>query len=383
MGFGQFIEHFAAIIEELWLPVAWDDILGRKYLVALKSAAKRERTEEARSADPGTILAELESIKNWIDSHPGHLDFIKSNMVKPLNCGEDLLEFVCYAPDAHAIREIGKVLSDALSDARVDPDSPWVVLSPEKLPVDAKWNLLSSVMLLRWGKAEFLFCGDAEKGTWDRILGTAEAPKQPGRVDWRVTYVKIGHHGSHTGLNDRLYGYLASNSSPVGVLTPFNLGSPDKRLPTVDGIQAYGSNLDSTYTTCMKSSLHAGTWEQPVEEEATSVGLRPEQLTGVLEQYLVEYPSLAQALCSASEEQLAQWLSSSDGIPAHMLEEFELRPELAFAFHAVIQEMLSAATGPDAFSIENQFRVSHYFTDSGQLQSRELGNGTGRLAKPT
>jgi hypothetical protein len=377
MGFSHFIEHFAANIHELWLPDGWNEIRGRKYLAALKARKKCERTEEGLSADPGTILAELQSIDRW----GGRRDYIKSDMVKRLVCGEHMLEFVFLAPDARALDEAQKVVSDALGKARVDDDSPWIVLKPEALPADARWNLLSTVMLLRWGKVELLFCGDAESGTWDRIIGTEAAPKQPGLVDWCVTYVKIGHHGSNSGLNDHLYGYLGCNSDPVGVLTPFNHGSPDKRLPTSNGVAVYGAHLGATYTTCRRSSLHAGVWQQPPEQKSADLGLPPERLTTVIERYLLENPSLAAVLCSASEEQVGQWLSSSEGIPAHMLDEFELRPELAFDFHPVIRQPLLAATGLGAHSVENQFRVSHYFTDTGGLHRCELGSGAGTLVK--
>jgi len=381
MGFGQFIDHFTAIIEELWVPDAWFSTLGRKYLAALKAYRKCDHTEEEQSADPGTILNELERIEDWMVRHPDHYDFIKSGMVKPLDCGGESLEFVCYAPDAQAMRKIGEVHSQILREAQSVPDRPWDVLRPEKLPSDGRWNLISTVILLRWRQVEFLFCGDAEEGTWNRILGTPEAPKRPSGTDWRVNLVKIGHHGSHTGLNDRLYDYLAGNSNPIGVLTPFCRIRRDSRLPTLAGIGAFSPNLFSTYTTCWQHSLHAGSWEQSPDEEATEFGIRAEELDGVLERYLREYPSLVNALRSASLQQLEHWLASPDAIPAEILEEVEVRPELADSFHPVIRELLLAVAQPDAFSIENQFRVSHRFDDTGELQYCELGTGTGKLTE--
>jgi beta-lactamase superfamily II metal-dependent hydrolase len=54
-------------------------------------------------------------------------------------------------------------------------------------------NGTSLVLLLEIGRARLLFCGDAQWGTWRRIL--AHGP-------WRellshTTFLKVGHHGSH------------------------------------------------------------------------------------------------------------------------------------------------------------------------------------------
>jgi len=59
--------------------------------------------------------------------------------------------------------------------------------------VDRFLNGESLVLLIELGEARLLFPGDAEVGTWTKILDTPAARALAGKA----TFLKFGHHGSH------------------------------------------------------------------------------------------------------------------------------------------------------------------------------------------
>jgi hypothetical protein len=69
-------------------------------------------------------------------------------------------------------------------------------------------NGTSLVLTFALGNALLLFAGDAQWGTWKRILASPEAMAL---VD-RATFLKVGHHGSHNATPRRLVEALGSHA---------------------------------------------------------------------------------------------------------------------------------------------------------------------------
>lgn len=58
-------------------------------------------------------------------------------------------------------------------------------------------NGTSLVLLLRFGDTTLLFPGDAQWGTWDRMLHDPETED----LLRTVNFYKVGHHGSHNATH--------------------------------------------------------------------------------------------------------------------------------------------------------------------------------------
>jgi beta-lactamase superfamily II metal-dependent hydrolase len=87
------------------------------------------------------------------------------------------------------------------------------VLAAEK--VDSMINSTSLVLMLEIGKARLLLAGDAEWGTWKRILEDEEA-----RTLLRgATFFKVGHHGSHNATAKTLVEKILPRGIPAMIST--------------------------------------------------------------------------------------------------------------------------------------------------------------------
>lgn len=106
------------------------------------------------------------------------------------------------------------------------------VFAAEK--VDGMINSTSLVLVLEVGKARLLLPGDAEWGTWKRILDDEEA-----RALLRgATFFKVGHHGSHNATSKTLVEKILPRGIPAMISTQQGEGKYRNNIPLTDLLTA-------------------------------------------------------------------------------------------------------------------------------------------------
>jgi hypothetical protein len=99
------------------------------------------------------------------------------------------------------------------------------VFAAEKL--DSMINSTSLVLILEIGKARLLLPGDAEWGTWKRVLQDEEA-----RTLLRgATFLKVGHHGSHNATAKTLVEKVLPRKIPAMISTQQGEGTYRNNIP--------------------------------------------------------------------------------------------------------------------------------------------------------
>jgi beta-lactamase superfamily II metal-dependent hydrolase len=100
--------------------------------------------------------------------------------------------------------------------------------------VDGMINSTSLVLVLEIGKARLLLPGDAEWGTWKRILANDEA-----RTLLRgATFFKVGHHGSHNATSKSLVEKFLPRGIPAMISTQKGAGTYRNNIPLGDLLTA-------------------------------------------------------------------------------------------------------------------------------------------------
>jgi beta-lactamase superfamily II metal-dependent hydrolase len=97
--------------------------------------------------------------------------------------------------------------------------------------VDGFLNGESLVLMLELGKARLLLTGDAEVGSWMKILGDPDALA----IASSATFLKVGHHGSHNAtplvfLKEHLAAKTPAAMSTQEGEGPFRRGIPRKEI---------------------------------------------------------------------------------------------------------------------------------------------------------
>lgn len=100
--------------------------------------------------------------------------------------------------------------------------------------VDTMVNSTSLVLVLQIGKARLLLPGDAEWGTWKRIL----ANKASVRILKGATFFKVGHHGSHNATSKTLVEKVLPRSIPAMISTQEGPGNYRKNIPLKELLEA-------------------------------------------------------------------------------------------------------------------------------------------------
>jgi len=107
-----------------------------------------------------------------------------------------------------------------------------VVFAAEK--VDGMINSTCLVLVLQIGKARLLLPGDAEWGTWKRILDNAAARA----LVHGATFFKVGHHGSHNATSKTLVEKVLPRKIPAMVSTQQGPGKYRNNIPLADLMEA-------------------------------------------------------------------------------------------------------------------------------------------------
>lgn len=107
------------------------------------------------------------------------------------------------------------------------------VFAAQKL--DGMINSTSLVLVLQIGKARLLLPGDAEWGTWKRILDDSDA-----RTLVRgATFFKVGHHGSHNATSKTLVEKVLPRKLPAMISTQQGPGNYRNNIPLADLMDAF------------------------------------------------------------------------------------------------------------------------------------------------
>ncbi len=102
----------------------------------------------------------------------------------------------------------------------------------------ADHNLISSALLIQFGRTRIILGGDVENEGWQHVLDDKPVD------DLSAHAVKVSHHGSKNGFCLGLWDRFSAGSKPVAILTPF----ASKALPqreALDHIQARASSIHS------------------------------------------------------------------------------------------------------------------------------------------
>jgi beta-lactamase superfamily II metal-dependent hydrolase len=100
--------------------------------------------------------------------------------------------------------------------------------------LDGMINSTSLVLILEIGKARLLLPGDAEWGTWKRILQDEEA-----RTLLRgATFLKVGHHGSHNATAKTLVEKILPRKIPAMISTQQGEGTYRHNIPLAELLAA-------------------------------------------------------------------------------------------------------------------------------------------------
>ncbi len=119
--------------------------------------------------------------------------------------------------------------TDRMDDLAHNADA---VFAAEK--VDGMINSTSLVLVLEIGKARLLLPGDAEWGTWKRILDD-EAARALVRG---ATFFKVGHHGSHNASSKTLIEKTLPAAIPAMISTQEGPGKYRNHIPLPDLLKA-------------------------------------------------------------------------------------------------------------------------------------------------
>lgn len=104
--------------------------------------------------------------------------------------------------------------------------------------VDDMINSTSLVLVLEIGSARLLLPGDAEWGTWKRILANNKARS----LLRGATFFKVGHHGSHNATSKTLVEKVLPREIPAMVSTQAGTGKYRNNIPLQDLLTALGEH---------------------------------------------------------------------------------------------------------------------------------------------
>jgi hypothetical protein len=344
-----------------------------KYLLWLKRQNRQEYTEGELGLPSGSILKELHEVKKWVEEHkdkvayfaPGRYDEILMNNDK----GKVCIRFL--APTDRFLSDLFGWLDPIWSQIRFRGNE--CIIPCDQLPSEPNLNHLSAVMVLSWKKARLLLCGDAETKTWEQIPVTGS--ELDNRNDVVVGWVKISHHGSDNGYNQKFLSSLKV-LKPVGVLTPFYRGQEEKRLPSAKGLSDLHPCFRTICSTCLEKCKHIDGWRNLEIVGTTEMEVLP---TSWVAQITLQ-PELLKALASFPEKELQGWNAEDFELPTAWFGDILKNPELVRLFRPSVRDKVESAVDVTLKGPEHRFRVSYSFDDNGQPIPISLKNGAGIYA---
>lgn len=145
---------------------------------------------------------------------------------------------------------------------------------PLRKAIPGTGNLTSVVLSIDWPGSSVLLGADMESSP-DRRRGwgaIVSATQQVG--GWlKADLVKIPHHGSHTGHDDRMWSTLL-HPHPISVVAPFGKGPIARRPPTSGDIRRISERSRTMFVTARRSSARL-----PRRDVAVTRSLREGMIT--------------------------------------------------------------------------------------------------------
>ena len=196
-------------------------------------------------ADEDIILSYLEQkgishLNYVIATHP-HEDHIGS-MAAIIN---KIPIDIFYLPDATHTTSTYNAMIEALELSTIDVREayagvqiPWQTgkmefVAPRRYSEYKSLNNYSAVILLQYGKTNFLFCGDAEKESEEEILATYSLPQ--------ISILKTGHHGSSTSSSSNFLGAIRPTIALICCGENNDYGHPHRE--TLQNLNKIGSKI--------------------------------------------------------------------------------------------------------------------------------------------
>jgi beta-lactamase superfamily II metal-dependent hydrolase len=164
-----------------------------------------------------------------------------------------------YNPDPKVEPYDGRLLPDEIERVKDLAQSADGVFAAEK--VDGMINSTSLVLMLEIGKARLLLPGDAEWGTWKRILESKDAHALLGGA----TFFKVGHHGSHNATSKTLVEKVLPRQIPAMISTQQGPGNYRNNIP----LQELMTALEENQINYVRSDRAGAPLPPGFEQEAT------------------------------------------------------------------------------------------------------------------
>ncbi|ULA70028.1 MAG: ComEC family competence protein [Nitrospira sp.] len=150
------------------------------------------------------------------------LALLAANNASPGQLGSTPFSDTWQVPDEEQGFRLDSIEIDRLKKLAQGAD---IIFAAEKL--DGMINSTSLVLVLQVGKARLLLPGDAEWGTWKRILEDDDA-----RALLRgATFLKIGHHGSHNATSRTLLETILPREISAMISTQAGVGNFRNNIP--------------------------------------------------------------------------------------------------------------------------------------------------------
>lgn len=362
LGLSCLADEFA--INEFWVFQPFPAGHLHQYYDALCRARTREALEELLDLPAGTISLELGRFNHAIARQ--HRE--TGARVRQLRMSTDLhvcdgqvlvhrltpSDDICHTYQQQLVRATESIFADGPT------------LKTGWQPPDIDHNLASGGLLLEFGKTRLLFMADAEKPLWRDWLSA-----NPSVFLSPVHFLKAAHHGSANGYLGDLYNCLSSAEFTFAVVTPFNQGR--KQLPSGEGIRAIAPHVEKLYCANRTVAHHStgldwaevepfsplppvpGHWAAQCAKEPALIALLHPRAggTGTAPDPAVVVPLRWSQDCQRDHRLLAL-----------------LRPEIR-----------DRDVVPGSFRAVDDFRVSVYYDDHGNVLELEVGRGAGLLRK--
>jgi beta-lactamase superfamily II metal-dependent hydrolase len=107
--------------------------------------------------------------------------------------------------------------------------------------LDGMINSTSLVLVLQIGTARLVLPGDAEWGTWKRIVKPEEAQEARALLS-RASFLKVGHHGSHNATAKSLVEKILPHKIPAMISTQQGPGTYRNNIPLQELLDAFDAN---------------------------------------------------------------------------------------------------------------------------------------------
>lgn len=232
-GMSHILKHFKGNIAHFW---RFGGVHIREILSYLKKdAISRYDSEQTESAEELHRILRLvrQYRKENLIKRVVHMSDFKP-LYKDDICQDNRrkeLRIFSLGPSTKQIERYQETLKNCfLPDGNVDPGSS-----------KPRHNMVSGVLLIRYGYTQVVLGGDAEKPVWDDILEDELRPSIYAHA------VKVSHHGSNTGVTENLWATLVKRRECFGIIVPFLR----EHLPDKEAVEHIQNKTQDIYTTSL------------------------------------------------------------------------------------------------------------------------------------